>query len=89
MFGESREEDFEIAAELPEDLPACAAWRGGIGRVGDNRDATGRQPGDARVRVPIDWRASEPRRELLMVIVITKVEEIEATAIHQRDTDLA
>jgi hypothetical protein len=27
--------------------------------------------------------------ELLMVIVITKVEDIEATAIHQRDTDLA
>ena len=27
--------------------------------------------------------------ELFMVIVITKVEEIEATAIHQRDTDLA
>jgi hypothetical protein len=39
--------------------------------------------------VPVDWRASEQRRELVMVIVITKVEEIEATAIHQRDTDLA
>jgi len=31
------------------------------------------------------WRGGE----LLMVIVITKVEDIEATAMHQRDTDLA
>ena len=35
-----REDYFQIAAELPEDLAACAAgWGRGFG-VGDNRDAT-------------------------------------------------
>src|ERR1043166_2559985 len=32
------EDDFEIAAKFPQDLPARTAWRGERGRVGDDRD---------------------------------------------------
>lgn len=62
-------------------------------RLGEMPGTTAAQPrGNRATREygcpPIGGRACRGG-ELLMVIVITKVEEIEATAIHQRDTDLA
>src|SRR5260370_757926 len=38
-FLEVGEDDFEIAAELPENLPARTAWRRRVFRVRDDRDA--------------------------------------------------